>query len=117
MIPFVNMSSDRENEFLSDGISEDLLNALSWIEGLRVAASTSCLAIKGHNEDIRKIGDALGVETVLEGSLRRVGTSSASLLSSSTSPTVSASGRSGRLGCYGFAVAGIVATLRIAFGG
>jgi TolB-like protein len=74
VLPFVNMSSDRENEFLSDGISEDLLNALSWIEGLRVAASTSCLAIKGHNEDIRKIGGALGVETVLEGCLRRVGT-------------------------------------------
>ena len=74
VLPFVNMSSDRENEFLSDGISEDLLNALSWIEGLHVAASTSCFAFKGRNEDIRKIGDALGVETVLEGRLRRVGT-------------------------------------------
>ena len=74
MLPFVNMSSDQENEYLSDGISEDLLNALSWIEGLRVAARTSCFAFKGRNEDIRKIGDALGVETVLEGSLRRVGT-------------------------------------------
>src|SRR6202045_870225 len=47
VLPFVNMSSDPENEFLSDGISEDLLNALSWIEGLRVAASTSCFAFKG----------------------------------------------------------------------
>src|SRR3984893_7262935 len=74
VLPFVNMSSDQENEYLSDGISEDLLNALSWIEGLRVAARTSCFAFKGRNEDIRKIGDALGVETVLEGSLRRVGT-------------------------------------------
>src|ERR1700731_3987433 len=74
VLPFVNMSSDPENEFLSDGISEDLLNALSWIEGLRVAASTSCFAFKGRNENIRKIGGALGVETVLEGSLRRVGT-------------------------------------------
>ena len=74
VLPFVNMSSDQENEFLSDGISEDLLNALSWIEGLHVAARTSCFAFKGRNEDIRKIGDALGVETVLEGSLRRVGT-------------------------------------------
>ena len=97
VLPFVNMSSDRENEFLSDGISEDLLNALSWIEGLRVAASASCFAFKGRNEDIRKIGEALGVETVLEGSLRRVGTNSASLLSSSRSPTVSASGRSGSI--------------------
>src|ERR1700726_2346715 len=74
VLPFVNMSSDRENEFLSDGISEDLLNALSWIEGLHVAARTSCFAFKGRNEDIRKIGDALGVETVLEGSLRRADT-------------------------------------------
>jgi adenylate cyclase len=74
VLPFVNMSSDRENEFLSDGISEDLLNALSWIEGLHVAARTSSFAFKGRNEDIRKIGDALGVETVLEGSLRRVDT-------------------------------------------
>src|ERR1700731_1580843 len=74
VLPFVNMSSDRENEFLSDGISEDLLNALSWIEGLHVAARTSCFAFKGRNEDIRKIGDTLGGETVLEGSLRRVGT-------------------------------------------
>jgi adenylate cyclase len=74
VLPFVNMSSDRENEFLSDGISEDLLYALSWIEGLRVAARTSCFAFKGRNEDVRKIGDVLGVETVLEGSLRRVDT-------------------------------------------
>jgi TolB-like protein/lipopolysaccharide biosynthesis regulator YciM len=71
VLPFVNMSSDRENEFLSDGISEDLLNALSGIDGLRVLARTSCFAFKGRNEDIRKIGDALGVETVLEGSVRK----------------------------------------------
>lgn len=74
VLPFVNMSADQENEFLSDGISEDLLSALSRIEGLRVAARTSCFAFKGRNEDIRKIGESLGVETVLEGSLRRVGT-------------------------------------------
>src|SRR6202035_5695007 len=66
VLPFVNMSSDRENEFLSDGISEDLLNALSWIEGLRVAARTSCYAVKGRNEDIRNIGEALRVATVLQ---------------------------------------------------
>ena len=69
----MNLSSDRENEFLSDGISEDLLSAFSRIEGLRVAARTSCFAFKARNEDIRKIGQALSVETVLEGSLRRVG--------------------------------------------
>jgi adenylate cyclase len=73
VLPFVNLSSDRENEFLSDGISEDLLSAFSRIEGLRVAARTSCFAFKGRNEDIRKIGQALGVETVLEGSLRKAG--------------------------------------------
>jgi adenylate cyclase len=73
VLPFANMSSDREDEFLSDGISEDLLSALSRIEGLRVAARTSCFAFKGRSEDVRKIGEALGVQTVLEGSLRRVG--------------------------------------------
>ena len=73
VLPFVNMSSDRENEFLSDGISEDLLNALAGIEGLHVVARTSCFAFKGRSEDIRKIGDALGVETVLEGSVRKAG--------------------------------------------
>ena len=71
VLPFVNMSSDRENEFLSDGISEDLLNAFSGIDGLHVVARTSCFAFKGRNEDIRKIGDALGVDTVLEGSVRK----------------------------------------------
>lgn len=73
VLPFVNMSSDRENEFLSDGISEDLLNAFSHIEGLHVAARTSCFAFKGRNEDIRTIGQTLGVEAVLEGSVRKAG--------------------------------------------
>jgi len=73
VLPFVNMSAEPENEFLSDGISEDLLNAFTRIEGLHVAARTSCFAFKGRNEDIRKIGEALGVETVLEGSVRRAG--------------------------------------------
>jgi adenylate cyclase len=71
VLPFVNMSSDRENEFLSDGISEDLLNALAGIEGLNVAARTSCFAFKGRSEDIRRIGTTLGVDTVLEGSVRK----------------------------------------------
>ncbi|MCX7108915.1 MAG: tetratricopeptide repeat protein [Proteobacteria bacterium] len=71
VLPFVNMSSDRENEFLSDGISEDLPNALSGIEGLHVVARTSCFAFKGRSEDIRTIGDALGVGAVLEGSVRK----------------------------------------------
>jgi TolB-like protein/class 3 adenylate cyclase/Tfp pilus assembly protein PilF len=71
VLPFVNMSSDRENEFLSDGISEDLLNALAGVDGLHVAARTSCFAFKGRSEDIRTIGQALGVQTVLEGSVRK----------------------------------------------
>jgi len=71
VLPFVNMSSDRENEFLSDGISEDLLSALSGIEGLHVVARTSCFAFKGRSQDIREIGEALGVETVLEGTVRK----------------------------------------------
>ncbi len=71
VLPFINMSSDPENEFLSDGVSEDLLNALSGIAGLHVTARTSCFAFKGRNEDIRKIGSALGVDTVLEGSVRK----------------------------------------------
>ncbi len=73
VLPFVNSSPDRDNEFLSDGISEDLLYALSGIAGLHVAARTSCFAFKGRSEDIRKIGAELGVETVLEGSVRKSG--------------------------------------------
>jgi adenylate cyclase len=73
VLPFVNLNSELENEFLSDGISEDLLNALWGIDGLHVAARTSCFAFKGRSDDVRKIGEALGVDTVLEGSVRKVG--------------------------------------------
>jgi len=67
------MSSDRENEFLSDGITEDLIAALSQVKGLRVPARTSSFAFKGKSEDIRRIGQLLNVATVLEGSLRKSG--------------------------------------------
>jgi TolB-like protein/tetratricopeptide (TPR) repeat protein len=69
----VNMNADNENEFLSDGITEDLIMALSRLKDLRVPARTSSFAFKGKNEDIRRIGQLLNVETVLEGSVRKSG--------------------------------------------
>ncbi len=73
VLPFVNMSDDKEQEYFSDGISEELLNALAQIRELRVAARTSSFAFKGQNQDITKIGEQLKVETVLEGSVRKSG--------------------------------------------
>ena len=73
VLPFVNMSSDRENEFLSDGITEDLITAFSRLPGLRVPARTSSFAFKGKQEDVRAIGEKLRVRHVLEGSLRKAG--------------------------------------------
>ena len=74
VLPFVNMSADRENEFLSDGITEDLITALSQVKDLRVPARTSSFAVKEKREDIRRIGEQLSVSTVLEGSVRKAGT-------------------------------------------
>jgi TolB-like protein len=65
------MSGDADNEYFGDGLAEELLNALSSIEGLKVAARTSAFAFKGSKMDVRVIGDTLGVATVLEGSVRR----------------------------------------------
>jgi len=73
VLPFVNMSSDKENEYFSDGISEDLITALSKVSGLQVAARTSSFAFKGKNEDIREIGEQLSVSAVLEGSVAKAG--------------------------------------------
>jgi serine/threonine protein kinase/Flp pilus assembly protein TadD len=73
VLPFVNMSSDKENEYFSDGLAEELINVLSKVEGLHVASRTSAFAFKGKNEDIRKIGEQLSVRTVLEGSVRKAG--------------------------------------------
>ena len=73
VLPFVNMSSDAENEYFSDGITEDLITALSKVSGLKVAARTSSFAFKGKNEDIKEIGEQLQVTTVLEGSVARAG--------------------------------------------
>ena len=72
VLPFVNMSSDPENEYFSDGITEEIINALTTVQGLKVIARTSCFAFKGKNLDVRVIGNQLGVNTVLEGSVRKV---------------------------------------------
>jgi TolB-like protein/class 3 adenylate cyclase len=73
VLPFVSLSPGRENEFLSDGITEDLITALSQINELRVPAGTSVFAFKGKTEDIRQIGAQLAVSTVVEGIVRRDG--------------------------------------------
>ncbi len=73
VLPFVNMSSDEENEYFSDGLSEELLNALAKIEDLQVAGRTSSFKFKGQNEDLKLIGEQLGVNTILEGSVRKDG--------------------------------------------
>ncbi len=73
VLPFVNMSSDPEQEYFSDGISEEILNALARVEDLKVAGRTSSFAFKGKNEDLRTIGKALRVANILEGSVRKSG--------------------------------------------
>ncbi len=72
VLPFVNMSADPENEYFSDGITEEIINALTTVKGLKVIARTSSFAFKNKNIDVRTIGDQLGVTTVLEGSVRKV---------------------------------------------
>jgi serine/threonine protein kinase/tetratricopeptide (TPR) repeat protein len=72
VLPFANMSNDPENEYFSDGITEEILNALMRIPALKVAARTSSFALKGKSLDISEIGERLKVKTVLEGSVRRV---------------------------------------------
>ena len=67
------MSTDPENEFFADGITEEILNALAQIPELRVAGRTSAFSFKGKNVDLRVIGEKLNVRTVLEGSVRRSG--------------------------------------------
>src|SRR5437879_6370829 len=73
VLPFVNMSADKGDEYLSDGVSEELIAALSKITGLQVKARTSSFAFKGKNEDIQKIGELLHVSHLLEGSVARAG--------------------------------------------
>ena len=73
VLPFVNMSADPENEYFSDGITEELLNAFTKVDGLQVTSRTSAFAFKGKNTDIREIGIQLNVDKILEGSVRRAG--------------------------------------------
>ena len=73
VLPFVNMSGDENNEYFSDGLSEELLNALAKIKDMKVAGRTSSFKFKGQNENLKLIGDELNVEHILEGSVRKSG--------------------------------------------
>jgi TolB-like protein len=73
VLPFVNMSDDPGNEYFSDGLSEEIMNLLANVPGLKVIGRTSSFAFKDKNEDLRVIGQSLGVKTVLEGSVRKSG--------------------------------------------
>jgi TolB-like protein/tetratricopeptide (TPR) repeat protein len=74
VLPFVDLSPNGDQEYFADGVSEEILNVLVPIEGLKVAGRTSSFSFKGRNEDLREIGAALDVNHVLEGSVRRSGT-------------------------------------------
>ena len=73
VLPFLNLSSDKENEYFSDGLAEEVINALTHVEGLRVTARTSAFAFRDARQDIRQIGETLKVSSVLEGSVRKSG--------------------------------------------
>jgi TolB-like protein len=73
VLPFVNMSSDKENEYFVDGLTEEILNRLAQISALKVPGRTSSFAFKEKNTDLRQVGTALGVANVLEGSVRKAG--------------------------------------------
>ncbi len=73
VLPFTNMSADRENDYFSDGITEEIINALAQVPGLHVAARTSSFAFKGKDQNVKQIGRMLDVATVLEGSVRQAG--------------------------------------------
>jgi len=73
VLPFVDMSPNRDNEYFSDGLTEELLNALAKIRALKVAGRTSSFAYKGKDQDLRVIGEELGVAHLLEGSVRMAG--------------------------------------------
>lgn len=73
VLPFVNMSSDPEQEFFCEGISEEIINTICQLPNLKVAGRTSSFCFKGKNEDLRTVGNVLGVSKILEGSVRKSG--------------------------------------------
>ncbi len=73
VLPFVNMSADKDQDYFSDGIAEEILNALAQVKDLKVAGRTSSFQFKGKSDDLRAVGQALGVAHILEGSVRKQG--------------------------------------------
>jgi TolB-like protein/Tfp pilus assembly protein PilF len=73
VLPFANLSGDKDNEYFSDGVTDEIINALANVEGLRVVARTSAFSFKGKNVNVRKVAEELNVGTILEGSVRRDG--------------------------------------------
>ena len=73
VLPLTNMSADPENEYFSDGMTEEIINALAKVPGLQVASRSSCFAFKNKEVNIRQVGEKLGVGSVLEGSVRKIG--------------------------------------------
>src|SRR4030095_2363961 len=74
VLPFANMSADPENEYFSDGMTEEIINALAKVPGVHVASRSSSFAFKGKKDvDARQVGERLGVTSVLEGSVRKIG--------------------------------------------
>jgi len=94
VLPFANMSADKEQEYFSDGLAEEIINALAQIPGLKVSARTSAFAFRGKEQDITEIAEALKVRTILEGSVRRAGSRVRIRRSSSMPPMDTTSGRS-----------------------
>ncbi len=73
VLPFANLSAEKDQEYFSDGLAEEIINLLAQIAGLKVIARTSAFAFRGKEQDIRAIAEALGVTTILQGSVRRAG--------------------------------------------
>lgn len=73
VLPFANMSANVDDGYFADGITEEIINLLAQLKGLHVAARTSCFAFKGKDEDLRVVGEKLGVKHILEGSVRKAG--------------------------------------------